>query len=150
MLAACASSGVDGFSMTQTFAHHEHHCKRQVRTSRNDSSLASGYPCGMTRRGIPKSGPNWYIREWMDRLNVTQAEMSRRTGWSKASASQIYNGKQDYNPNIVREAADALMVEQWELLMPYDRAMAIRRIQVTAKQIASHSVVSPDKTGTDG
>lgn len=90
----------------------------------------------MSRRGIPKTGANWFIKEWMDALGVRQAEMCRRTGWSKASASQIYNGVQDYSPKIVREASQALNVRDWELLMPYDLAMAFRRFQSSAEQVA--------------
>ncbi len=112
----------------------------------------------MARRGIPKKGASWYIREWMDALGVKQKDMIERCGWSKASAHQIYHGKQDYSPKVVHEAAQALSanltddmdnIEPWELLMPYERAMALRRIQADAKQIASHSV-APDRTGTDG
>lgn len=96
----------------------------------------------MARRGIPKSGASWFIKEWMDSLGVTQAEMIRRTDWSKASASQIYNGIQDYSPRIVSEAAKALNLEEYELLMTPDRAAAFRRLRETAIQIA-HSNDEP-------
>lgn len=68
-------------------------------------------------------------------LGVTQAEMCRRTGWSKATASQLYNNIQDYSPPIVNEAAKALMVESFELLMRPERAMALRRQREAAIQI---------------
>jgi transcriptional regulator with XRE-family HTH domain len=80
----------------------------------------------MARRGVPKE-INWYLREWMDALGVNQAEMIRRTGWSKASASQLYNNVQDYSPKLVKEAAAALNLERWELLMTPTAAAAIRR-----------------------
>lgn len=69
------------------------------------------------------------MREWMDLLGVNQAEMIRRTGWAKATASQLYNNVQDYSPKIVNEAAQALNVEPFELLMKPDRAMALRRLR---------------------
>ena len=90
----------------------------------------------MARRGIPKQ-INWYLREWMDLLGVTQAEMMRRTGWSKATASQLYNNLQDYNPKLVNEAAKALHLETFELLMRPERAMALRR-QREAALILAH------------
>lgn len=90
----------------------------------------------MARRGLP-TRINWYLREWMDHFEVSQADMIRRTGWSKATASQLYNNKQDYSPKIVREAAQALNVEDFELLMKPERAMALRR-QLDAALVLAH------------
>jgi transcriptional regulator with XRE-family HTH domain len=104
----------------------------------------------MARRGIPKE-INWYLREWMDTLEVSQAEMMRRTGWSKATASQLYNNKQDYNPKLVKQAAVALNVERWELLMTPAQAAAIRKAKAEQLTIVSGKPgptpvsVAPDK-----
>jgi transcriptional regulator with XRE-family HTH domain len=92
----------------------------------------------MARRGVPKQ-INWYLREWMDTLKVSQAEMIRRTGWSKATTSQLYNNKQDYNPNLVNVAATALHLETFELLMRPERAMALRRQREAAIQLVRDS-----------
>jgi transcriptional regulator with XRE-family HTH domain len=101
----------------------------------------------MARRGIPKGQVNWYLREWMDHLSVKQTEMSKRTGWSKASASQLYNGVQDYSPNVVNEAAKALNVAGYELLMIPERAMALRRLRETALQIVHAESTDEQLTG---
>jgi hypothetical protein len=53
--------------------------------------------------------------------------MMRRTGWSKASASQLYNNKQDYSPKLVNDAAEALSIRRYELLIRPEEAMEIRR-----------------------
>lgn len=152
MPAFVASSEYDGFCMTQTFAHHERLVNSFVRTSRNDFRRESSHNWNMARRGKP-DGINWYLREWM---NMTfpqergrQAKMSELTGWSKATTSQLYNNAQDYSPKIVKEAADALNAEPWELLMPPERAMAIRRIRASAEEIVTlaHDV-DERKTGT--
>lgn len=87
------------------------------------------------RKGIPKHGTSWYIKEWMDYYKVKQVRMMEKTGWSKSSTSQIYNGIQDFNPKIVKEAASALNVETYELLMQPERAVALRRLQASAQQI---------------
>ena len=94
-----------------------------------------------------------------------QARMMELTGWSKASCSQLYNNTQDYSPKIVNEAAKALNVEPYELLMHPDKAMKIRRYISSAEDIAklvhsedpkpaSSSTIALDreipKTGTDG
>lgn len=97
----------------------------------------------MARRGIPKGPVRWYLREWMDACGLegrgAQARMMELTGWSRASMSQLYNGTQDYSPKIVDEAATALKIEPFELLMPPERAMALRRIQIDAREIAEVS-----------
>lgn len=89
----------------------------------------------MARRGVPTQ-INWYLKEWMDLLGVNQAEMVRRTDWSKATASQLYNNKQDYSPKLVNEAAKALNIERHELLMKPERAMALRRQREAALALA--------------
>lgn len=89
----------------------------------------------MARRGVPTQ-INWYLREWMELLGKTQADMCRLCDWSKATASQLYNNKQDYSPKIVREAAAALNVEPFELLMKPERAMALRRQREAALVLA--------------
>lgn len=56
------------------------------------------------------------------------------TGWSRATMSQLYNGKQDYSPDILRQTAEALHVEPYELLMTPDRAMKLREAVADAKR----------------
>lgn len=77
----------------------------------------------------PRLPVGWFLREWMDTLMVRQADMIDRAGWSKTTASLLYNCQQDYNPDLVRSAAQALNIEQWELLMPPELAMQIRRLR---------------------
>ena len=83
-------------------------------------------------------------------LHVRQRDMIERCDWSKATASQIYNGVQDYSPKIVAEAAAALNVEPFELLMPPERAMALRRLQASAEQIVQIAHDNELKDGTNG
>jgi transcriptional regulator with XRE-family HTH domain len=107
----------------------------------------------MARRGVPKGPVNWYLREWMAARGLegrgAQARMMKLTGWSKATMSQLYNGTQDYSPKILSEASRALNAEDYELLLPPERAMALRRFQADALTIAKHAP-SPEPTGTEG
>lgn len=104
----------------------------------------------MARRGIPKTPPLWYLREWMAAKGIKrQADMADRTGWSKATMSQLYNGKQDFSPKILREAAAALEIQPFELLMHPDQAMALVRLRRDAVRIVADSVQF-DRTGTEG
>jgi transcriptional regulator with XRE-family HTH domain len=100
------------------------------------------------RRGIPNQ-INWYLREWMDLLGKSQADMMRLCGWSKASASYLYNNKQDYSPRIVNEAALALNLEPFELLMKPERAMALRK-QREAALVLAHDADELEKIAKTG
>lgn len=153
MPALAARSVYEGFCMSGTFAHHERKVNSFVRTSRNDFCRDSSHNWNMARRGKP-DGINWYLREWMDmafpQARGRQAKMAELTGWSKATTSQLYNNTQDYSPKLVNEAAKALNAEPWELLMPPERAMAIRRIRSSAEEIVTLAHDADErKTGTD-
>lgn len=154
MLAFSESSVTVGLSMPRQFAHHEPLRKGFVRTLSNDLCARFSHNRNMTRRGIPKTGPSWFIKEWMDALGVRQRDMVERCDWSKATASQIYNGVQDYSPKIVQEASLALNVEPFELLMHPDRAMALRKLRASAEEIVTIAHNAEDEAhrrdGTNG
>ena len=68
--------------------------------------------------------------------------------------SQLYNGTQDYSPDIIEAAAVALHAEPFELLLPPERAMAIRSLRESAVTIVKTEPApakpANDRTGTDG
>lgn len=105
--------------------------------SLNDDHKPLRYPQDMARRGIPKNKVNWFLRDWMDHLGLKQADMVRLAGWSPATANQLYNGTQDYSPRVVNAAAVALNCDPYELLMPYETAMALRRQRADALKIVA-------------
>lgn len=94
--------------------------------------MVRSYVRNMARRGIPKQQPAWYLKEWMAACGFSgrgaQARMMEETGWSKATMSQLYNGQQDFNSDILRTAARALNVHEFELLMLPEMAMRNRRV----------------------
>ena len=96
----------------------------------------------MTRRGDARGRSDWYLREWMDALKVRQTDIMQQTGWSKATASQLYTGAQNYSPKVVIEAAAALNVRPFELLMPVEEAMMLRRLRAVALSLA-HTTEQP-------
>lgn len=132
--------------------------RAKIRDVLADSRLGSSYIENMARRGIPKVPVLWFLPEWMAAANIpTQAEMMEKTGWSKAKMSQLYNAKQDFNSEVLAEAAQALNARPYELLMPPEDAMAIRQFRRTALQIAAdrrdtflHEANEADRTGTRG
>lgn len=94
----------------------------------------------MARLGDKKGHVGWFLREWMNALGVRQRDMIERAGWSKTTASLLYNGRQDYSPKLVEEAANALNIAPYELLLKPEDAMAIRRLRQSAVQIAADNV----------
>jgi transcriptional regulator with XRE-family HTH domain len=115
------------------------------RTLRADIAEGSRHIAVMSRRGIPDTPPDWFLVEWMRFRGITkQTQMMKLTGWSKATMSQLYNGKQDYSPKILREAAEALDCEPFELLMLPTRAESIWRVREAAKSIASEGGVDAE------
>lgn len=125
----------------------------KVRTNLPDSCEPRLYYANMARRGIPKQ-INWFIRDWMDAVGKKQADMMREAGWSKATASQLYNGVQDYSPKVVNEAAFVFQCQPYELMMPYEQAMALRRLRADALRVVETSQAIEDasgpRTGTNG
>ncbi len=142
MPALSASSWVPGFCSMANGSHITNQsASPKVRTFDTDAMSVFSYTRRMARRGIPKGGTNWYLPEWMAVCGLdgrgSQAEMMRRTGWSKATMSQLFNGAQDYSPKVVNEASKALSCEPYEMLMPPEKAMAIRRLLSSAQQIVT-------------
>lgn len=82
-------------------------------------------------------GPDWFLQEWMKATGTKQADLARETGWTKATANDIYHGRTNYYRQIVNEAARALKIEPWELLMPPELAMQLRRLRDSAIRIAA-------------
>lgn len=109
----------------------------------------------MPRKATPARaiGPDWYLAEWMASVGVSQAELGRLCDWSKATVNDIYHGKTEYYRAILNRIARALKVEPWELLMPVEQAMQIRRLRAAvdselqlraAEERAAYKAPDPD------
>jgi transcriptional regulator with XRE-family HTH domain len=75
----------------------------------------------------------WRLKDWMQARGLSQADMIRLTGWPKSTMSQLYNGSQDFNPRLIREACEALELEAYELFMLPAEAEAIRQLKAVAR-----------------
>ena len=99
----------------------------------------------VARLGVPRrtSTPprklrhHWYLAEWAAALGRTQSDAVRELGWNKSSASHLWNGKQRYSQDYVDEVSIWLNIRPYELLMPPDLAMAIRRLREAAPRLAA-------------
>lgn len=101
---------------------------------------------------------DWYLKEWLGTLQVSQAELVRRTDYAKAKVSDLVTGKQRYNRDVLNDVAAALSVQPYELLMHPSDAMAQRRIRQLAEEMvhvpfggtAGGGEAEADRTGTGG
>lgn len=112
----------------------------------------------MPRKATPdtklkgSTGDDWYLVDWMASKGMTQAKLSRETGWPKGTVNDIYHGKTRYYRDIVNECARALQIHPYELLMPPSLANALRAQQGASITIVESVKALPEtiRTGTDG
>lgn len=83
--------------------------------------------------------PDWFLRQWLDSLHITQAEFERLTGWDKRKVSFLVTGKQPYKRDELNEAARALHLDPFELLLHPEDAFALRRMRESAIRIAAET-----------
>lgn len=92
------------------------------------------------RNAFPRGCPynpivlDWYLKEWLEALDTSQAELVRRTDYPKAKVSDLVTGKQRYNRDILNDVAAALNIYPYELLMPPGEAMGLRRMTQGVEQ----------------
>lgn len=90
----------------------------------------------------------WFLREWAELAGFTQADAQRKLGWSKAKASDVWNGQQ-YNQSIIDELAPVLKARPFELLLHPDEAHLYRRLRDGAPRlVASKPETKPAATRT--
>ncbi|WP_288016475.1 CI repressor [Microcystis phage Mae-JY04] len=82
---------------------------------------------------------DWYLAEWLETLRLKQADLARLTDWDKRKVSHLVSGKQPYRRDEVNEAAFALNIQPFELLMPPERAMALRQLYASSLTIAAET-----------
>lgn len=82
---------------------------------------------------------DWYLRAWAERVGKRQSDMVRDLGMMKNSAHRIWHSKQPYRRDIVNVMAKWLGVRPYELLMPPEEALALRRIRESAQAIVAES-----------
>lgn len=115
--------------------------KRNAASSENVSQCANDWLAyGFYDRNMAAAPQyDWYLAEWLETLQVRQADLSRLTDWDKRKTSFLVSGKQPYKRDDVNEAAFALNLQPFELLMPPEQAMALRQLYASSVTIAAES-----------
>jgi hypothetical protein len=81
--------------------------------------------------------PDWFIQEWLAHFGKKQAALTNELGWNKSRANFYWHSHQPYRREVVNEVATWLGIKPYELLMPPDEALALRRLRETAELIVS-------------
>lgn len=100
---------------------------------------------------MPKRSPKtqrdyrhtWYLQEWMQTFDPPriQADMIREFGWSRAKASDVFNG-QRYTQELIDELAPWLNVKPYELLLHPEEANQIRYLQRAIRMAPTAGAIS--------
>lgn len=72
---------------------------------------------------------DWFLEAWLKATGLTQARLSLRTGWDKRKTSFLVNGRQEYRRQDVNDAAAALNIEPFELMLHPQDAMELRQLR---------------------
>lgn len=79
---------------------------------------------------------DWYLKEWLDTLDCSITDLRERTGWTHRIGSQLVNRKVRWNRDHLSQAAFALNLSPWELLMPPADAMEVRQLRAQVLRAA--------------
>jgi transcriptional regulator of aromatic amino acid metabolism len=94
---------------------------------------------------------DWYLREWLDTLGCTVTQLRERTDWTHRIASQLVNRKLRWNRDHLSQAATALHLDPWELLMHPADAMELRQLRNQVLRAAEsrqdYKASPPDTSG---
>ncbi len=98
--------------------------------------------------------PLWYLQEWFATQGRIQRDLITKLDWLPAKANKVWHGVQLAKLDEVAEIADLLNIAPWELLMPPEEAMKIRRLKSVLAEVAQPAPAQIDpaapRTGTDG
>ncbi len=74
-----------------------------------------------------------------------QADLVKDLGWAKGRANKFFHGIHPYRRDIVNELSSWLEIAPFELLMPPDEAIRLRRLRDAALAIAASEEVMPEQ-----
>lgn len=122
-----------------------------MRTVPNANPRWHSYHANMPKkapRGKPSPAtPDWFLKEWMSSLDVSQADLARDCDWTNSTMHGIYHGRTQYYREIVNLIAEKLNVHPYELLMHPDQARALQRQREDSLKIVEDTM--PFRTGTN-
>lgn len=97
--------------------------------------------------------PGWYIQEWFAVVGLKQFDLVTKLDYQRNTAFKLWHGLQEYRRHHVEDVAALLNIRPYELLMPPEEAMRLRRLQSVVAEVAREDAPAPsavDRTGTEG
>lgn len=95
----------------------------------------------------------WYLQEWFATLDRIQFDLVTELGYHRGTAHKLWHGLQPYRRDNVEDIAAMLNIQPWELLMPPEEAMSLRKLRSAIAEVARtepEALPSPPRTGTAG
>lgn len=86
---------------------------------------------------MSRAEADWYLQEWLTHSGKIQSSLVTELGWDKARANFLFHGKQPFKRSDLAAVAKWLNIEPYELLLPPDKALAIRRLYQSAQAIVA-------------
>ena len=79
--------------------------------------------------------PDWYLQDWMAHFGKKQVDLIKELDYDKALAHYTFHSKRDYKRDRVNQLSAWLGIEPYELLMPPEKALAVRQLYSVAQQM---------------
>ena len=73
----------------------------------------------------------WYLNEWLDHLDISQADIVRGIGWDKQKISNLCTGRTSYSRKTVDSLAQYMGLHPYELLVSPQYAIRLRCIIIS-------------------
>lgn len=70
----------------------------------------------MPKKPTKRRQPGWFVAEWLAYTEKKQVDLVEATGWSKGRVSDLINGKERYNEDILRQFAAVIGCTPGELI----------------------------------
>lgn len=104
---------------------------------RNDFYCDRLHNADMSKPTRPRRQVIWYLNEWLKHYGMTQADLVRKTEWSKTKVSHLCGSQQDFSSEILETLAVIFNIRPYELLMHPEESNSLKRIRNEALRIAA-------------
>lgn len=104
----------------------------------------------------PTETHDWYLREWFATMGMKQRDLVTKLDYQPALAHALWHSVQRYRRDHIEQISALLNIQPYELLMPPEEAMAMRRLKSAIAEVArvEPAAEAPPAggklTGTDG
>lgn len=115
--------------------------------------------CSHDLNMAPTETHDWYLREWFATMGMKQRDLVTKLDYQPALAHALWHSIQRYRRDHIEQISALLNIQPYELLMPPEEAMAMRRLKSAIAEVtkveapaetAPATTPVKDRTGTAG